>query len=131
MCTCKLIIDVTNHSIIDLITNSSTEIFVIDTDKTLLAVQEIIKDLENQYPNEYGHGLYVDYVDEYDYQEMYDYIDKNQAIEYLTALGYTITPPLEENQKKLIKILGERGGHDRISQKIYEIFNVVSHDSDR
>ena len=45
----KIIINI--HSFVDLITNSSTELFVLDTDKTLAVVKEILQnaiDLHNK-----------------------------------------------------------------------------------
>ena len=46
----KIIIPI--HSILDLITNSSTELFIIDEDKGVEIVRQVVNELYNKYGNE-------------------------------------------------------------------------------
>lgn len=55
--TNNLIIKIDLHSVIDVITNSSTEIFVCDTDKSLRMVKQILQELLDWY------SKYSDYYD--------------------------------------------------------------------
>ena len=45
--TGKQIIIINPHSIVDVITNSSTELFVIDTDKSVEVIKEILQEVVN------------------------------------------------------------------------------------
>ena len=126
----KIVIDI--HSMVDTITNSSTEIFAIDTDQQLSVVDGIIREKEREYPNEYGYGMSIEFATEWELQEIYGYYNDEDVVSYLKAKGYTILPP-NENVKtnKLITISVERGTIDsRLKNFILENFNVIYNDTD-
>ncbi len=127
----KIIISV--HSFVDVITNSSTELFVCKTDKALKLVRELVYTLEEKYPNEYGHKLNIDYAEKNDLyyvNEKYGYNDVEDAIKLLQTIGYTIKKPKKEN-KKLISISAERGGmHPEVLNFIKKTFNVLGYSSE-
>lgn len=125
----KYIINI--HSFIDVITNSSTELFVCNTDKTLETIETLVYEMEKQYPNEYGHKLSVDYCDDYQLQEVFGYIEEEDAVKFLKAKGYNVTPPKEKNKSSYISISAERGGLDpRMKKFIEETFNVIEYNSE-
>ncbi len=130
----KYIINV--HSMVDIITNSSTEIFVLDTEKGLQMVKDMVMEMERKYPNEYGHRINVDLADDWELRDIFGYHwDKDEQenmIKFLISKGYTITPPENEiEQSRYISISFERGGlHPKLDEFIRETFNVVSHNSD-
>lgn len=120
------------HSIVDLITNSSTEIFVIQTNKTVEVVREIIDEMQKKYPNEYGHYLYTDVANDEDIKALYgyEYMDMDVIIKMMEDLGYIITK--NPNFPIFIKLSAERGGLDpTLHQFITENFNVIDYDFDR
>lgn len=126
------LIKIQPHSLVDLITNSSTEIFVIQTDKSVEVVREIIDDLQLKYPNEYGHHLTTDIASEEDIKSIYGYEYAN--IETLTSmmqdLGYTVTK--NPDSPIFLRLSAERGGLDfHVKQFIEKNFNVVDYDFDR
>ncbi|HKZ43146.1 MAG TPA: hypothetical protein VJ044_19465 [Candidatus Hodarchaeales archaeon] len=111
------------HSFVDIITNSSTELFVCDTDKSVEVVEDLINEIQDKYPNEYGHRLSVKLADEY---ELGYYLDINdeEAIERLRRREYKIEEP--ERKSTYISISAERGGLDpRVMDFINTTFNVV------
>jgi hypothetical protein len=118
------------HSVVDLITNSSTEIYVIDTEQELEMIRAIIKELEEKFPTEYGYHVYADYMEEWELKEMFDYIDEEKAVEYLTALGYKVEKPTDDSKKaKYISISCERGCmHPELQKFIESTFKVIDHD---
>lgn len=128
----KIIIEVNPHSVVDLITNSSTEIFTIQTDKTVEVVREMIDELQKQYPNEYGHHLSTNIADDEDIKAIYgySYFDLEPMIKMMEDLGYTVT--VNPVKPVFITLSAERGGLDpTVRQFIYENFNVVDHDTER
>jgi hypothetical protein len=126
----KFVINI--HSMVDTITNSSTEIFAIDTDQQLSVIEGIIREKEKVYPNEYGYGMSVDFAEEWDIESIYGFYDDEDVIKYLKAKGYTVLPPNENiKTNKLITIKVERGTIDpRMRDFILETFNVVYNDTD-
>lgn len=50
-----MILVIIYHSFVDLITNSSTELFVCDTDKSLEMVKDIVEKIINNYYDELGY----------------------------------------------------------------------------
>jgi hypothetical protein len=121
------IIDI--HSFVDVITNSSTELFMLETDKSLELVREIVKEKEKEFPPDYGHYVTVDYCDDYFLNEAFGWFndeDIENTIKYLEGKGYTIIPPEENKKSKYIAISSERGGqHPELSNFIKENFNVI------
>ena len=72
------------HSIIDVITNSSSEIFTIETDKTVDFLVEVINNFCEENKIKYRFSSYsFDSIEE-------DY-DVKEAIELLESYGYVIT----------------------------------------
>ena len=118
------------HSIIDLITNSSTELFITDDQRELETIREMIKSIETDHPNKYGHTLYVDYADDWRLGDIYGCYDAENVIKYLTTLGYEIIPP-KPDHKKYIEITAERGGMSPIVEKfINDNFNIIYYSSE-
>lgn len=119
------------HSFVDVITNSSTELFICDTDKALQVVTEIVDEMQSTYPNEYGHRLFVDYADDYQLQDVFGYFDEEEAVKFLKAKGYTVIAPTEKDVPKYICISGERGGlHPRVKEFIEKTFKVIHYSSE-
>ena len=56
------IIVINNHSFVDTITNSSTELFVCDTGKSLELVKELLQELTNTYNKLHGEGYTYEYM---------------------------------------------------------------------
>lgn len=132
MLATKMIIKINPHSMVDLITNSSTEIFTIKTDKTAEVVKEMIDEMQKKYPNEYGHYLYTSIADEEDIKSMHSfgYFDIEPIIKMMEDLGYIITK--NPNPPIFITLSAERGGmHPNLYAFIHKNFNVLDHDSER
>jgi hypothetical protein len=128
----KIVFVIQPHSIVDLITNSSTEIFTIQTNKTVEVVKELIDELQNKYPNEYGHYLSTDIASEEDIKAIYgyQYMDIEPFIKMMEDLGYVIAR--NPNPPVFITLSAERGGIDsHVRQFINENFNVIDYDTDR
>jgi len=53
-------IAINTHSFVDVITNSSTEIFVCDTDKTIITIKEILKSMLEEYNSSHSTNLTYD-----------------------------------------------------------------------
>jgi len=129
MSAIKIIIKVNPHSLVDLITNSSTEIFVVNTDKTIQIVQEMIDEIQNKYPNEYDHQLEVYALRACELNEIFDFYEIRKAKRFLEANGYEITKKVDATPYLAIK--GERGGLDpRVNNFIHDNFEVVYYDNE-
>lgn len=90
----KEIIRIKFHSIVDLITNSSTEIFVISSAYTLKVIEEAVKKFDQKYVN-----IYLEELDDYELKE---------NIEYLEKRGFKVIPPKDGSAQE-IHISAERG----------------------
>ena len=123
----RILIDI--HSFVDVITNSSTELFVCDTEKSLELVRQLVDEIQDKYPNEYGHRLCIDYSDSYDLGWALGYMDEDEeekAVKELIDKGYKIEALTGEIKKKYISISAERGGLDcRVQKFIEDTFNVI------
>lgn len=116
---------------VDLITNSSTELFVLDTEKAVEVVRGIIKEKEKEFPNHYAHTIFVDLCEEWDLEEAFGYYDESDAVKFLESKGYKIEKPNKSVDIKYIKIYFERGGmDDRLNDFIRETFNIVYHSTE-
>ncbi len=125
----KFIIEI--HSFVDVITNSSTELFICDTDRAVAEVAALVAEIEKRYPNEYGHGLSVDHANDYELQDVFGYMEEEDAVKFLKAKGYTVEKPKEDSTPKYISISAERGGLDtRVKDFIEEAFNVIHYSSE-
>jgi hypothetical protein len=123
------------HSFVDVITNSSTELFVCDTDKALETVKSMVSEMESKYPSEYGHSVHVDSMSTEDWrlQEIFDCYGSDEAnmVKYLEAKGYNISKPEGEPTSKYIEISIERGCiNDGLKDFIQSTFNVIYYDTD-
>lgn len=87
------------HSIVDLITNSSTEIFILDTNKTAELVYELIKEKCKES------------------NDLYD-------LDWCTKGELSVTQT-SENTVKIFSWLNEP---DWLQDWLYENFTVISHD---
>jgi len=122
------------HSFVDVITNSSTELFVCDTDKSVETVRAMVDEMQNRYPNEYGHRLHTDSMstDDWRIQELTNvYAEEEDIVKYLEMKGYKVTKPSETPVSKYISISAERGGLDpRVKEFIESTFNVIHYDTE-
>jgi hypothetical protein len=118
------------HSMVDVITNSSTELFIIDSEQELALIEAIIREKEKEFPTEYGNRVYVSKTDEWEIKDMFNYPDEDEAVKYLKALGYTIEKPAEPKlAMRYISISCEQGCmHPGLKKFIRETFNVVDED---
>lgn len=104
----KQFLVIQKHSFIDVITNSSTELFVCDTDKSLEMVETILEDITSGYAKPF---IYT--------QEMYD---ERSSDEY--KWGYEV----EENiGKVIIKSIGDNSIPYNDWEKINTIFDARSY----
>lgn len=123
------------HSFVDVITNSSTELFVCDTEKSVEMVRQMVDEIQDKYPNEYGHRLYTDVIsnDDYRLRDIFNcYEDEENCAKYLKAKGYKVEKPSQEEIKhSYISISAERGGlHPEVKYFIESNFNVIYYDFD-
>ncbi len=92
------------HSFIDLITNSSTEMFVINGSYELDFVKKVI---EEKFPKLMK---YLDiYFDEDEYVKEFNAYSKEYALECLRKTGYTIIEPSTNYVPMAIHICSEQG----------------------
>ena len=126
------IIVINIHSMIDVITNSSTEIFMLDTEDDVETVKSFVSQLEKEYPPEYstsgnGHYAEVEQAEDWEISSAFNiYQTDDELINYLRAKGYAITGP--HNTQRFITIKIERGFlNEQVREHINELFNVVYH----
>ena len=118
------------HSFVDVITNSSTEIFMLDTEKSIAVVEEMIKEVEKEYPPEYNNCGYstgrasVEEAEVWDIKEAFGYYDEEEVVKFLRAMGYTVEKTGE--RQRFICIKAERGYmNEGLKEFINNTFNVV------
>lgn len=120
------------HSIVDVITNSSTEIYTIDQKQEVEIVRDIIKEFEKTL-NMTGYRSVSVYVpDSYEISDIFGiYYDDEQVINYLRAKGYVVEgDPSNPPKSSFIRISCERGYmHPDIKKFIEETFNVTDYSS--
>lgn len=100
------------HSVIDVITNSSTELFIIDKEKghNLEYVQEIVNDTLKKFPPLYEGCLpYVTLENPEYYDGNCVMMNTEDAIKHLESRGYKIEPPEVVHEPEAITISWERG----------------------
>jgi len=109
------IIDI--HSFIDVITNSSTELFVCNSDKTVGEIEQLIREKEAIWPTQYGEYVHVDNEDIIHLMNnkfnvnWYNDADVEETIGALEFLGYEVSKPAIK--PNAITISCERGCMDR------------------
>lgn len=115
------------HSIVDVITNSSTEIFVVHKSYGLEFVTQLVKEAEEKYPPKYPHykvNIYLDNPEYCDKSGGYDF-DKEEAIKRLISRGYTVIAPEVEIEPQAIIIECEQGYISKELKKfIIDTFNA-------
>lgn len=77
----KLAINI--HSFVDVITNSSTELFVCDTKKSIDEIEEILKQLVKDYNKEVKNGYHSEYATKITYKDAFNkpYIYTKESLE--------------------------------------------------
>jgi len=104
------------HSFVDVITNSSTELFIIDKEKGLDMVKKIVEEGLKKFPGAYGTNnnklhVYLDNPEYYD-DSVLDGMcsdDLEKIIFELKKRGYKIKAPKIPQEPKAIIISWERG----------------------
>ncbi len=113
------------HSVIDVITNSSTEIFVMNGDKTVDAINEILKEFYDNNPHITCRIWAEEEPINHNYSAMeafgfYGIDDIVEKIDGLKSLGFKLT----EEQEKWLE--GMRNGDEDLIPKCI----IISHDRD-
>lgn len=113
------------HSLMDIITNSSTEFFIINKDFGLEYVSRLVKEKEKEFPCHYDESVSV-HLDNPEYYEGTIYgCDTEQAVKYLKSRGYTVIPPEIEIEPEEIIVSCESGCmSEELKQFITETFNT-------
>jgi len=107
------------HSVIDLITNSSTEMFTAIRDKSLEFVKSFVEELEGKYPPEYN-GHRVSVYEDLENSEDYFYESEEETADLLRRNGYTVEKIKDWKPRKVIKISCERGYMNRTLVELIE-----------
>ena len=119
------------HSVVDSITNSSTEFFVVDTNLEVSVVESMVKEKEKEFPSEYGYHVYVNKMEEYQLKDMFGYPDEEECVQYLVALGYKVEKPESSTPNiRYIQISCERGCiNPSLKNFIMSTFTVIKNDT--
>jgi len=117
----KIIIKI--HSLVDVITNSSTELFIIDKNKGLEFVKEIVNSIYDKYPIEHHRPSVMLENPEW-YEGNYN-IETEEAIKFLENRGYKIEAPEVQQEPEAIIVSWDRGYMSReFIKEISTIFDV-------
>ena len=103
------------HSIVDVITNSSTELFIIDKEKGVEMVQSVIDEAIKKFPAEYGNYTPTASLEHADhYQD--NWFNEEEVITFLKRKGYKVEAPENPQEPQVIVISWKRGdmSHDFI-----------------
>lgn len=113
------------QSLIDVITNSSSELFIIDKNKGLDFVEEIVNQAIKKYPSKFGDRPNVTIENPEYYDGSYGCFNVEDAIDKLNKRGYKIIAPESPVEPEAIIISWERGYmSEEFINYISEIFNV-------
>ena len=119
----KEIFKINLHSVIDVITNSSTELFIVDKSYGLEFVTKLVKEKEAEFPAKYDYYNVDIYLDNPEWG--WNYFDTEEAIKILEAKGYKIVAPDVEVVPQSIIISCEQGYiSEELKQYIIETFNA-------
>lgn len=129
----KIVIPI--HSFIDVITNSSSELFVIEAEKGLEAVQKIVEHALIDYPSDHswaeGSKPSVYLGDPSYYMDNnFTFYEDAELIKWLEMKGYKVEAPEVIKEPEAIIISWERGYvSEEFINYISETFNVevISH----
>jgi len=123
------------HSVIDVITNSSFELFIVEAEKGLEAVKKIVDHAMIDFPSEYtwaeGSKPNV-YIGDPSYymDNNFNHYNDEDLIKWLEMKGYKIEAPEKTKEPEAIIIEWERGYlSEGFIRFISETFNteVISH----
>jgi hypothetical protein len=119
----KEIFKINLHSIVDVITNSSTELFIVDKSYGLEFVEQLVREKEKEFPADYDYKVSI-FLDNPEWDHI-RYIDTEDAIKHLKSRGYIVTAPTVETEPEAIMISCERGCiSDELRKFIIETFNA-------
>ena len=119
----KEIFKISLHSAIDVITNSSTELFIVDKKFGLDFVTKLVKEKEAEFPAVHDHYKVSIFLDNPEWG--WNFFDVEEAIKILEAKGYKIVAPDVEVVPQAIMISCEQGYiSDKLRQYIIETFNA-------
>lgn len=119
---------INTHSFIDVITNSSSEIFICDTTKSLDDITALVKNKEKKWPNKYGEHVNI-YLDDassyYDYDCNFNEYQISEMIEFLEKYGFKIIPPKEELKSNPVIVIACETGliNPQLKEWIIKTFN--------
>ena len=119
------------HSIVDVITNSSTEIYTINQAEEVEVIDKMIREFESTLNMSGYQRVSVYRAEGYDLSEIFDvYTDDETLIKYLKAKGYEVTgDPSNPPRSPFIRISCERGYmHPEMKAFIEKMFNVEDYD---
>ena len=127
----KIIIPI--HSILDVITNSSSELFIIDENKGIETVQVAVDELIDKYGmqyEDYGRPSVYEcnpsYYDDYNFS----HFDDSEIITHLERKGYKVERPEQVKEPNAIIVEWERGSVcQRFISEMETLFEttVISH----
>lgn len=113
------------HSIVDVITNSSTELFIIDKEKGVDFVQEIVNQAYAKYPSKYCSCPQARIDNPEYYDGSFGCWDIEESIKKLEQRGYKVIAPEVVIDPEVIVISWERGYMQRgFIDIISNAFNV-------
>lgn len=129
----KVVIQI--HSMLDVITNSSSELFIVESEKGLEEVQKIVEHALIDFPADYtwavGHKPSVYLGDPSWYMDTnFNLYDDGELVKWLEMKGYKVEAPEKVKQPEAIIIEWERGFVSQgFIDYIAELFNtdVISH----
>jgi hypothetical protein len=97
------------HSIVDVITNSSTELFIIDKEKGVDFVQEIVNQAYAKYPSKYDSCPQARLENPEYYDGSYGCFSIEDAVQKLEQRGYKVIAPEVVQEPEAIVISWEMG----------------------
>lgn len=112
----KNVIVINLHSFVDVITNSSTELFVCDTDKSIETVESILREKLKQFNALHNR--------EYVYEECFDpaYIYTNEMADKAQNRGYAWD---YENQDTVGKLIIQSRADNSIPYDMWDLINAL------
>jgi hypothetical protein len=97
------------HSLVDVITNSSSELFIIDKSKGLDAVQEVVNQALAMFPPKYGENAPNVFIDNPEFYEDCAFYNINEAVDFLKRRGFKVEEPAVIQDPEVIIISWEMG----------------------
>lgn len=125
----KILISMNVHSVVDSITNSSTEMFTVQDDRDVELIKGILMEAVKKFqPTDVVVPYVTTDISDYEARDAFDLSGTTESmISYLRYLGYTVDGPGPNHQFKLVSISWERGALcDDFIDYIKQNFNVIS-----